>query len=242
MISKETKTCRKCTKDLPLYEFNLNKDSKDGLRNSCRSCDRLYRQGKKHQISEKRKEYRRKNKEYIKKYNEEYYNLNKEKIKAYKKQWREANKESRDAYDKNYRKYNSEKTLSRARLYQANKTDSVPDFLRESHLEKKRLLQVYKLRSLITQATGIEHHVDHIWPLSKGGPHWSGNLQIITAKDNLSKHTDVSLETIEYIKESLLEEKYLTGPAGMLTYDVETDMVTEQTGPKEPTTPDREDF
>jgi len=34
----------------------------------------------------------------------------------------------------------------------------------------------------------------------------------------------------------------LTGPAGMLTYDVETDMVTERLGPQEPTSPDREDF
>jgi hypothetical protein len=51
-----------------------------------------------------------------------------------------------------------------------------PTFLRGCTVEKKRILDIYKLRELISKATGIVHHVDHMWPLAKGGPEWSGNL------------------------------------------------------------------
>ena len=44
----------------------------------------------------------------------------------------------------------------------------------------------------ITRETGIEHHVDHIWPLSLGGPHLPFNLQIITAEENLKKNASFS--------------------------------------------------
>jgi predicted nucleic acid-binding Zn-ribbon protein len=39
----------------------------------------------------------------------------------------------------------------------------------------------------VTELSGIEHHVDHIQPLSKGGEHNAFNLQLLTADDNLSK-------------------------------------------------------
>jgi len=39
----------------------------------------------------------------------------------------------------------------------------------------------------ISESTGIPHHVDHIFPVSKGGTHHPSNLQILTAKENLSK-------------------------------------------------------
>ena len=42
-----------------------------------------------------------------------------------------------------------------------------------------------------------------MWPLSDGGPHWSGNLQIITAEQNLSKSASVCEETKKIIQESL---------------------------------------
>ncbi|MDC0277603.1 HNH endonuclease [bacterium] len=39
----------------------------------------------------------------------------------------------------------------------------------------------------LTKETGVQHHVDHIWPLSQGGPHVFYNLQVLTAEENLKK-------------------------------------------------------
>lgn len=39
----------------------------------------------------------------------------------------------------------------------------------------------------LSKETGIKHEVDHIWPLSKGGPHLPWNLQVLTKEENLSK-------------------------------------------------------
>jgi 5-methylcytosine-specific restriction endonuclease McrA len=47
----------------------------------------------------------------------------------------------------------------------------------EAYLECERL----------TKETGVEHHVDHIMPLSIGGEHDWWNLQILTAEENLAK-------------------------------------------------------
>lgn len=53
-------------------------------------------------------------------------------------------------------------------------------------LNKEQLVYIECER--LTKKTGIEHHVDHIMPLSLGGDHAWWNLQILTAEENLSKH------------------------------------------------------
>jgi len=53
--------------------------------------------------------------------------------------------------------------------------------------EKLLIQEIYIKCKLISESTGIEHHVDHIIPISKGGLHHPSNLQILTAFENLSK-------------------------------------------------------
>ena len=53
--------------------------------------------------------------------------------------------------------------------------------------EKLKVKEIYKECIRISNDTGIEHHVDHIIPITKGGLHHPDNLQILTAKENLSK-------------------------------------------------------
>ena len=118
-------------------------------------------------------------------------------------EYREANKEKVLARHKVYYESNKEKSAERKAKRRALKSKQIPVHLRECPHEKKRLVQIYKLRKIISEATGVQHHVDHMWPLADGGPHWSGNLQIIPAEENMSKHASVCEETKTTIIKSL---------------------------------------
>jgi hypothetical protein len=58
--------------------------------------------------------------------------------------------------------------------------------------EEKLIQQVYDQRDRLNQAAGfIQYHVDHIIPLAKGGQHHPGNLQVISANENVRKGAKV---------------------------------------------------
>ena len=158
------------------------------------------------------------NKEKKAAYSKAYYEANKEKVAASGKTYRVANKEKIAAKDKAYRVANKEKILAykeankekqaankscREAKRRALKLKQVPIHLRDCPQERQRLIQTYKLRNIISKATGVQHHVDHMWPLADGGPHWSGNLQVITAYENLSKNASVCEATKSTIIKSL---------------------------------------
>ena len=136
-------------------------------------------------------------------YQRAYREANKEKIAVQRKVWQAANREKARAASRNWRKANKEKKAATQARRRALKSKQIPVHLRECPHEKKRLVQIYKLRNIISEATGVQHHVDHMWPLADGGPHWSGNLQIIPAEENISKHASVCEETKTTIIKSL---------------------------------------
>ena len=54
--------------------------------------------------------------------------------------------------------------------------------------EVKYIKMIYRIRDIKNEAHGgTVYHVDHIMPIAKGGLHHSSNLQLATAKWNLSK-------------------------------------------------------
>jgi len=226
-----TKVCTKCKEEKPLTEFHKDSSKKDGMQIHCKSCRKQhyqenrehrldyfkrYRQENREQRSEYNRQWRQENREqmldYFKRYRQENREQRLEYEKHYRrenrdyfKRYRQENREQRSEYNRQWRQENREKVAALRSRRRALKRNSVPDFLKDCPAEKQRLVQIHKLRDLLTEATGTEHHVDHIWPLSKGGPHWSGNLQIITAEENLSKGDSMCEETARVIQESLDE-------------------------------------
>jgi hypothetical protein len=164
-----------------------------------------YKEANKDRTKVTKKAWREANKEKVAANVSAYKEANKDRIKVTMKAWREANKEKVAANKKAWAVANADKVTADVSRRRARKLKLIPKHLKNCPVEKQRVLDIFKLRSLISKATGIEHHVDHMWPLSDGGPHWSGNLQIITAYENISKHKSVDLELKHNIQQSLKE-------------------------------------
>ena len=66
--------------------------------------------------------------------------------------------------------------------------------IKHSDLTQQEQIQVkaiYDMRKRLSEITGIEYHVDHHMPLSKGGGHEPANLWVIPWNENLSKGANV---------------------------------------------------
>ena len=77
-----------------------------------------------------------------------------------------------------------EKVSNKTYRYRAAKFSQTPVLTKE---ENERILTLYRECAMLTETTGVLHHVDHIHPISKGGLHHPDNLQILTAMENISK-------------------------------------------------------
>ena len=203
------KTCRKCKIEKDFTEFTKDKQNKDGLKYTCKSCSKEYRENNKELIKEHSKEYYKSNKERIK----EYYKNNKELIKEQKKQYYKNNKER----IKQYRENNKE----RSKEYRRERRKTDPLFKMSSNL-RSRTFQAFKNKGYskntkTQEMLGVdwevckahierqftkgmkwsnqgEWHIDHIIPLASAKTeeglkklcHYS-NLQPLWADDNLIK-------------------------------------------------------
>lgn len=117
---------------------------------------------------------------------------------AYKrtKEWFERNPKYSSEYDKRnpdktylktkkYREANPEIFRNHCYTRKARKLLAIPKWF-----SKNEVLHIYKMCSKISSETSIQHHVDHIVPLKSPfvcGLHWHGNLQILTAEENVTK-------------------------------------------------------
>ncbi len=66
--------------------------------------------------------------------------------------------------------------------------------------------------------TGVQWHVDHVMPLSKGGAHELRNLQLLPATQNLRKHARRTQLTKVA---SLINALILSGHRGPYTPDLD---------------------
>ena len=95
--------------------------------------------------------------------------------------WRRANKKRRALYPHLKR---AERALRRSRQRRAT-----PKWTTKNQI--KQMEMFYQQAVLCEQLTGVEHHVDHIEPITgkdRCGLHVPWNLQVMTAFENLSKN------------------------------------------------------
>ena len=161
------KLCIKCNKEIDGKHYSY-----------CKSCD-----------AKRAVEYRQNNKEQIKEYKKEYQQNNKEQIKEYKKE-----------YNKEYHQNNPHKTrekdrkrraLKRANIHKPYTEDQVLETYGTTCHICKEDIDLSASRS--SGAPGWEQglHIDHVIPLSKGGPDSLNNVKPAHGSCNLQKNNSL---------------------------------------------------
>jgi hypothetical protein len=110
---------------------------------------------------------------------------NAEKITAQNVKWNLNNKEKRKAWCEKWRKNNPSLHAERERVRNGVKKQATPVWA-----NRKLMDDIYARALEKSRITGIDYHVDHIVPLQGKnvcGFNWEGNLQIITAVENVKK-------------------------------------------------------
>lgn len=207
------KTCKLCKTVKPFSEFFRKKDTRDGYQSRCKVCDKV--QVAKYLASnpEKKKAYstsfylrcdKVKRGVKVKEWNlvnrERYLEIQRrskakartadpEANRARVKAWQEANPEVyrerlKVAVSKWMRDNRGKMNAAGARR-RAKKIQATPAWINH-----EKVAEFYFAADFLGMVTGEWHHVDHIVPLQSDvvcGLHWEGNLQVLSAPENLTK-------------------------------------------------------
>jgi len=160
------KKCPACEQTLDSEFFYGSRHTKSGLSAYCKVCNRL-----------RSKRYRQENEARVK-----------EQI----RQWHEDHKESVNIYKRNWELNNRDKIRPMKRKSeQSRRARKLNQFV-----EIVDPLIVYARDNGVCQLcwdpVGVDFHIDHILPLSKGGEHSYKNTQLTHPQCNLSKGSRVS--------------------------------------------------
>lgn len=162
------KTCTSCERPQPLSEFGKRSASPDGLAYKCKTCVSEYNRRYRDENQEKLVQYARDwyagpGREHIAKYNEE----NREKRAAYYKEWTSSNRDKRRATEQKRR---------------AAKSGSGGSFTEAEWRER-----LSEFDGLCAYCGEQAEHIDHLIPVSLGGPSYIWNLIPACSSCNHSK-------------------------------------------------------
>lgn len=195
MAEPTTKTCSRCTQNLPLEAFGPDRSRRDGCRRYCRDCERAYNREWTARNPEKRRakdiRYWENNKAKYRKYQRDYARQRR----RTDEEFRLRQYEIRDRHQKrhpdrvaaSYRRYaqaNSDKRRAkeaRRRARQAGSAVGAVDYT--AILERDGHICHICGESLVPN----DLHFDHIVPLARGGAHVTENIAVAHARCNLSK-------------------------------------------------------
>ena len=100
------------------------------------------------------------------------------------KKWRNENPDLAKEAQKKWVKNNPHKVIASNSKHRAKRKNQKVILTREEELTIK---EIYKARKRISDCIGVQFHVDHIYPIAKGGLHKLSNLQLLPAKINIRK-------------------------------------------------------
>ena len=215
-----TSKCKDCQNKYSksYYAIDTNRQRKQAVGKEWREANieevlaraARYREENREKINKTIRDHYQKNKdsEHYKKVKYEYYENNKEKKEVKRKEWRENNREKVRRADREYKKNNPQAALAsvlRGRLNKAIKkgfkTGSAVDDLGCSIEKLMKHLESKFDDKMNWQNRGKYWQIDHIYPMIEADlndrveflavNNWR-NLQPLSAKDNISKHDEVT--------------------------------------------------
>ncbi len=118
-----------------------------------------------------------------------------EKKRAYRVAYNKANRERKNAIGRRYYHETEHAKTDSCHKTTLRKRDLEAEWIGLSPAEQQQILDLYKQRDRMNKEAGyVAFHIDHIYPVAKGGAHAYYNLRIITAEDNISKGARLSEE------------------------------------------------
>lgn len=175
LTGAETKTCSKCKVTMPVDMFSRNQYR-------CKMCQWEYRQQNREAIADYLRKYQQQNREAIADRKREHRRQNREVIAEQKRDYWQRNREARLNQKREYHRQNPHiARAANARRRAKKKSRTHPDH--NTDFEKCLCEQAIRMRECL----GIDFHVDHIKPLTKGGWHHHLNMQILPASINIAK-------------------------------------------------------
>ena len=133
-------------------------------------------------------------------YRKEWYLKNKEHVNKRAVEWRKQNPGKAKQIDKNWKLNNKEKIAERYKKYRLRNlaNDAYRVNMRNKRIrratppwaDKKKIKLIYKEARMVSDETGIKHHVDHIVPINSEyvcGLNVHYNMQVLDAKTNVRK-------------------------------------------------------
>lgn len=149
-----------------------------------RAASRKWFEGNREQVLERHREYRKENKERIRRWQAEYRDKNREERNRQSLAYARANREKMRRLNSEYVRNNPDKNSAKA-ARQRTMRRSVPQ--PHSIIERLMVANYYEDAARLSRGTGVPHHVDHIWPIKRGGPHLPWNLRVILGSENCRK-------------------------------------------------------
>lgn len=210
------KKCSKCGVRKALGEFHRDKRAKDGLYSSCKNCHRAktkrYYEENREEVRKKQREYQREHPERRRAAVKRWEEKNPDSLPKRKKRYRKRHATKIGEYYADYYERNREKILAQKAEYREENREAI--YARrdkEKHAEYVRKRRALKLEAyvapvrdeeIIKRDQGIcgicgkpimgKLEIDHVVPLTAGGTHEPGNVQLTHLACNRRKHARVN--------------------------------------------------